>query len=304
MPQITVIASFNMDLVMRAGRQPHRGETLQGAFAMYLGGKGFNQAIAARRLGADVAVLGRVGNDEFGAAFLAALDREGIDRSQVVVDSREGTGVAAITVLPDGENAIIQAPRANLCLDAGDLSAADRLTSADCVMATLETPAAVAEQAQALVRGNTRFMLNVAPATRLDRLRRDGWDVVTANTLEAEAFTGIRIDTPAAAAEAGALAVRRDGIRAIAITLGADGAIVVSEGRREHVRGYAVHAVDTTGAGDAFCAGLALRLAEGAELVEAVRFGCAAGALACTRAGAEPSMPARADVEALASSTT
>ena len=113
MVKIAVLASFNMDLVMRVERRPEAGETVQGEFAMHLGGKGFNQAVAARRLGAEVVVCGRVGDDEFGRQFLAALDEEGIDRRAVVVDPEAGTGVATIYVEPDGENTIVQSPRAN-----------------------------------------------------------------------------------------------------------------------------------------------------------------------------------------------
>lgn len=111
MVKIVVLASFNMDLVMSAARRPERGETVQGDFAMHLGGKGFNQAIAARRLGAAVAVIGRLGDDEFGRMFLRALDHEGIDRSGVTIDRHAGTGVASVIVEPNGANTIVQSPR-------------------------------------------------------------------------------------------------------------------------------------------------------------------------------------------------
>ena len=313
MVRLLVLASFNMDLVMRA-EQPRPGETLQGTFAMYPGGKGYNQAVAARRLGAEVIVAGRVGSDEFGEVFLAALDREGIDRRGVRRDEHEGTGVASITVLPSGENAIVQAPRANLRFAYDDLPGIDATTSShhgrsasvfdgiDCVMATLETPAAVSARVQSEVRAipaPPRFVFNVAPASRLLRLPEAAWDIVVANAIEAEAFTGIRIDDPATAAEAAALAVRRDRINLMAITLGAQGAVAASEGRRVAREAFQTAVVDTTGAGDAFCAALAVSVAEGAELEDAMRFASAAGALACRRHGAEPSMPYREEVDAL-----
>src|SRR5512141_3482629 len=121
MAKVAVLGSFNMDLVMRAEQLPRPGETRQGEVAMRLGGKGFNQAVAARRLGADVAVVGRVGDDEFGRRFLAALDREGIDRRAVAVDTEAGTGVASIVVDGAGENAILQAPQANRNLTPDDV---------------------------------------------------------------------------------------------------------------------------------------------------------------------------------------
>jgi ribokinase len=300
MVKIAVLASFNMDLVMRAARRPGAGETLQGEFAMHLGGKGFNQAVAARRLGADVAVVGRVGDDQFGRRFLEALDREGIDATGVVTDADEGTGVASITVEPDGGNSIVQAPRANRRLDAADVAAnAAALAGAGVAMLQLETsmPAAIAF-ARAARDAGAITLLNPAPAAPVPEALLALTTIIAPNEIEARALTGM-----GEPGSEGAFAMAGDllklGPRGALITLGADGAVACADGLRLHAQRFEVPVVDTVGAGDAFCAALAVRLAEGADLAEALWFANAAGALACTRAGAEPSMPTRSQVDAL-----
>jgi ribokinase len=313
MVKIAVLASFNMDLVMRTERRPAAGETLQGEFAMFLGGKGFNQAIAARRLGAEVVVAGRVGDDEFGRLFLDALDREGIDRRAVVVDATAGTGVASIIVEPDGTNTIVQAPRANRNVVCGDwqhshgdpllyddLEVSAILDDVDLTLVNLETNvgAALAFQREMWAFGrNWQTMLNAAPASvdPRDLLRYSR--IVVANEIEAEALTGTRCDTVEGASKAAHTLRDRGGLAVI--TLGRLGAVAEAEGTHVGLPAFDVEVVDTVGAGDAFCAALAVRLAEHAHLVDAVRFANAAGALACTKHGAEPSMPTRDEVEAL-----
>lgn len=296
MVKVAVLASFNMDLVMRAERAPLPGETVQGDFAMHLGGKGFNQAIAARRLGAEVAVVGRVGDDQFGRMFLGALDREGIDARGVVVDREHGTGVAVITVTPDGENAIIQAPRANRALTAADVAAVS-LAGVDAALLQLETSdEAALAFAHAARHAGANVILNPAPARAVGEDMITACDVLVANQIEVRAIAG---DQTGNADLPMATAMRNSGARCVVITRGARGALALKEQVQAEVPSPAVHAIDTTGAGDAFCAALAVRLAEGADLADAVRFACAAGAVACTRHGAEPSMPHREEVEKL-----
>jgi len=301
MIKIAVLGSFNMDLVMRAERRPGAGETLQGEFATFLGGKGFNQAVAARRLGAAVAVAGRVGDDEFGRRFLAALDRARIDRAAVEIDGERGTGVASIIVEADGGNAILQAPQANRGVTAESIARhAALFEGAAAAMLQLETSMeGAAEFARRARAAGCRTLLNPAPASGVPAELLALADVLAPNELEARALTGMDgegIDAALAMADA----LRGRGPHTVVITLGERGAVAVSDRARALVPAFEVAAVDTVGAGDAFCAALAVRLAEGAGLVDAVRFAGAAGALACTRAGAEPSMPARAEVEALA----
>lgn len=296
---IAVLGSFNMDFVMRSARLPRRGETVQGEFAMHLGGKGFNQAIAARRLGAEVEVIGRVGDDTFGHQFLAALDAAGIGRAGVASDPDGGTGIASIVIEDDGANTVIQAPRANRRLAPDDIArAAASFDGAAIAMLQLETsmPAALAFSQAARAAG-ALVLLNPAPAAAVpDDLLRAA-DIIVPNEIEAETLTGISIDS-IDAAEAAARALLARGPRAAVVTLGARGAIGVTADERYHEPAPRVDAIDTVGAGDAFCAAIALRLAGGAPLREALAFAVAAGAVATTRHGAEPSMPHLHDVEA------
>ena len=301
MVKIAVLASFNMDLVMRAARRPTVGETLQAEFGMFLGGKGFNQAIAARRLGADVAVIGRVGDDEFGRAFIATLDREGIERGGVAVDAHAGTGVASIVVEPDGANSILQAPRANRNVSAADIArSVGMIERADVSMLQLETSMEAAIAFAAASRNAAvRTLLNPAPAGDVPQALLALADVLVPNEIEVASLAGTALDTlDDAFAAAVALNAKTGSVSVI--TLGDRGALAVHGTDRFHVGRAAVVAVDTVGAGDAFCAALAVRLGEGADLLTAITFANAAGALACTRAGAEPSMPRRTDVDALA----
>jgi ribokinase len=295
-----VLASFNMDLVMRAGRQPAPGETLQGDFAMFLGGKGFNQAVAARRLGAAVSVIGRVGDDEFGRAFLRALDAEQIDATGVTVDQSDGTGVASIVVDPAGENAILQAPRANRNITAADVERVSaKIERADAALFQLELSDAGERAFAAIARASgVPVIFNPAPAGPVGAGIVELTDIVVPNQIEARMLTGM----PAASRDdafAAAEALVARGPHTAIITMGAHGAVAATSRERLYAPGHGVRAVDTVGAGDAFCAALAVRVGEGAPLTDALRFANAAGAIASTRHGAEPSMPRLDDVEAL-----
>lgn len=300
MVRIALLASFNMDLVMRAERLPAPGETLQGEFAMFLGGKGFNQAIAARRMGADVAVIGRVGDDEFGRAFLQALESERIDADSVTIDPDAGTGVASIVVDATGENAILQSPRANRNITAADVRrAASKIASADAALFQLELSDDGAREFATIARSaETTLIFNPAPAGPVDAQVLELAEIVVPNQIELRSLTGMPASSrDEAFAAADALLTR--GPRAVIVTMGAEGAIAMTRDDRSAVPAFPIDVVDTVGAGDAFCAGLAVRLGQGAPLSNALRFASAAGALACTRPGAEPSMPRSQEVEAL-----
>jgi ribokinase len=264
-PRITVVGSANVDLVARCERLPRPGETVTDAvFERVPGGKGANQAVAAARLGAQVRFVGRIGRDDL---VLRSLEREGIDVSGVVRDDGE-TGVALILVEHSGENVIVVAPGANRRLEPGQVD----LDDADAVICQLETPS---EVVAAAARGARFFCLNAAPARGPLELEPD---LLVVNRYEHELVGGY------------------DGL--VAITLGADGAVLLEGGTETaRARPPEVDAVDGTAAGDAFCAALVVALLQGRERREALRWACAAGALAASRPGAQPSLPTRDEVD-------
>jgi ribokinase len=300
---VCVLGSFMMDLVVRAPRRPRPGETVIGTdFQRFLGGKGFNQAVAAARAGARTTMLGRLGADGFGREFLDRLAGEGIDARHVVVDPVEGTGIGAPLVEDGGENSIVVVPRANAGMTVRDVErAAGTLRDADVLLAQLELPVdPIVTAARRAREGHAAVVLNPAPATTGLEQLHGLVDVLVPNQQEAAMLAGL----PAGARPADPVAVGRalrDRFGAdVVLTLGAQGALVVDgDGDPFEVKGHAVAAVDTVGAGDAFCGALGAGLARGAGLREAAVFANAAGALAVTRAGAEPSMPTHAAVLAL-----
>jgi ribokinase len=298
MADIVVLGSFMMDLVVRAPRRPVPGETVVGTdFGEYLGGKGCNQAVAAARAGARTAMVGRVGDDDYGRRFLDLLGREGIDAGCVAIDAAAGTGVATPLVEPTGENSIVIVPRANHAVLPTDVDAAAALIAgARVLLLQLELPLpTVVHAARCAREAGVTVVLNPAPAVG-DLGALEGLvDVLVPNEGEAGQLTGIEGD-PLAAAKA--LRERFGG--AVLVTLGAQGSLVLpADGAHEQVPAHAVDVVDTVGAGDAYCGTLGARLAAGDDLLTAARHAGAAGSLAVTVAGAEPSLPTAAAVAAL-----
>ena len=283
-PRITVVGSVNLDFVARAARLPAPGETVTGAtLARHPGGKGANQALAARRLGAEVRLVARVGRDALAAEALQLLHAEGVDLEHCREDPQAATGVALIAVSVQGENQIVVAPGANASLHAAHLDA-DAAFATDALICQLEVPV---DTVQAAALRHPGFVcLNLAPALDVppELLRRA--DLLIVNESEA-AYYGMPLLQ--AVADSGAL---------LAITLGARGAELWRGGLRiAEARPPAVQVVDTTGAGDCFVAALTVALLEGRAPADALRFACVAGALATTRAGAQPSLPWRAEVD-------
>lgn len=303
MPHIVVVGSLNMDLVVQVPTIPAPGETVLGDnFATIPGGKGANQAVAAARLGAQVSLIGRVGNDAFGEQLLANAQREGIDVTHVGRDETAASGVAMISVDANGQNSIAVASGANYKLTAGHVRTAwAALSQVDLLVMPLETPLETIETAVSLAnQSGTQVILNPAPAQHLPSRILAGVDVLVPNEPETSQLTGMPINTK----EETQLAARqllKLGVSSVALTLGSRGALVLAgaTGQFSEVAAYPVTAVDTTAAGDAFVAGLAVGLGEGKPLVEAAQFANAVGALAVTKQGAQPGMPTREEVNQL-----
>ncbi len=292
-----------MDLVVQVPVIPAPGETVLGDhFATIPGGKGANQAVAAARLGAQVSLIGRVGQDAFGEQLLAQARREGIDVTHVSCDDAAATGVAMIAVDAQGQNSIAVASGANYRLTAEHVSRAWAVLPAfDWLVMPLETPLATIARGVALAQqSGTKVILNPAPARPLSPHILQGVEVIVPNETEASQLTSMPVGT----AEERRLAAQQlwqQGAHHVVLTLGSRGALVLdgATGQFTEIAPYPVTVVDTTAAGDAFVAGLAVGLAEGKTLVEAAQFANAAGALAVTKKGAQPGMPTREDVDHL-----
>ncbi|CAD6521093.1 Ribokinase [Paraburkholderia kirstenboschensis] len=298
--RVAVVGSLNMDLVARAPRLPHPGETLAGrTFAQVAGGKGGNQAVAAARLGAQVSMLGCVGADANGAQLRAGLEAEGIDCAAVET-GREATGVALIIVDDASQNAIVIVAGSNGEVTPETIARHEAvLAAADVVICQLETPPDTVQAALATARrlGKT-VILNPAPATGpLPAEWLPLIDYLIPNELEAATLTGLPVGSPEEAATAAAV-LRAAGARNVLVTLGPRGVQAALEGAAPALYDAPkVKAVDTTAAGDTFIGGFAAQLAQGASVDAAIRFAQHAAALSVTRAGAQPSIPTRAEVE-------
>jgi ribokinase len=297
-PEITIVGSANLDLVVDVDHVPLVGETVLGGDLRRIpGGKGANQAVAAARLGRRVAMVGRLGADEGGAILRAALDADGVDTVALLTTEGTPNGVALISVDADGDNAIVVSPGANGRVDAADVTRAGTLVSeATVLLLQLEVPLE-AVTAAALVAGGT-VVLNPAPAPSepLPQALLDQVDILVPNQTELATLTGH--DGPVDATVAAELA-RRLPSPIVVVTLGASGALVVTDDAIAHVPAPAVHPVDTTAAGDSFCAAMADGLVRGLDIVDAVRWAVRVGAATTLRAGAQPSLPTPAEVEAL-----
>jgi ribokinase len=276
MPTITVIGSINLDIVATVPNLPLPGETVTDAvLAHYPGGRGANQALAAHRLGADVALIGRVGKDAEADTALRLLRESGVDLSGVAAVDKAATGVALIVVAASGENQIVVAPGANRRLASEPLQP----PASDALIAELQAP--VDTVARAVVAFDGFTCVSLAPTKEIDEGVLRGADLIIVNEPEA-AWYGERL-------------AAREGL--VATTVGASGAVLVRGGEEvARVSSPPVEAVDSTGAGDAFTAALTLALVEERSPVEALRFACAAGAAATMRSGAQPSLPTRDEV--------
>ena len=302
-PQVVVAGSINMDLVARVSRLPRPGETVRADDVRHIpGGKGANQAVAVARLGGRSTLIARVGDDAFGSRLIEALVGHGVNTQHVSVTDNCASGIALIGVEESGENAITIAAGANGRLSADDIRRCEAvIASAGALLVQLEVPLeTVAAAIETARRHHVLTVLDPAPAPR--RTLPDALfcvDILSPNQTEAECLTGISVQSIEDAKQAAAR-LRGRGARQVVIKMGDQGALICDEHDRcLHVPAPAVEAVDTTAAGDAFTAAMTVACADGAQLSDAVRFACSAGAAAVTRLGAQQSMPTREEVEQL-----
>ena len=296
---VSVVGSFVYDLVAKAPRRPKTGETLIGeSFGMFLGGKGANQAIASSRSGASVHMIGRLGNDLFGNQFLEKFSNEGISTDFVVIDDVNGTGVGMPLIDATGDNSIVLIPQANMALSVDDVNNAfEPIASSDVLILQLEVPIDASQRTAEIAKeNNTMVLLNPAPAREIPDSFLRLVDVLIPNEIETEILSGMKTTTNDQAIEA-ARALTSKGISTVILTLGHRGALLLTDEIEKGVPGFAIEAVDTTAAGDAFCGALATSLAQGSTIEDAVWVANAAGALAVTKLGAEPSLPKKADLD-------
>ncbi|MDX2146623.1 MAG: ribokinase [Planctomycetota bacterium] len=313
-PRICVVGSINMDLVVRVSKLPTAGATVLGSsYKTYSGGKGANQAVAAARLGADVVLIGSIGDDPHGRELLKTLQAEKLDLSTLLVREGRTSGLAMITVAEGGENTIVVAPGANALLTADDVRAASGvIESCDALLMQLETPTqAVMVAAQIAREAGKPVLLNAAPARALSPELFKLIDVLIVNRVEAATLSGLDANIEPARL---ALRLADGGVPTIVLTLGAQGAMITHRRRPKRIGAVHVKQTDSVGAGDAFAGALAVswppvyaaakaKSPEEFRLVDAaLELASAAGALATTKPGAIPALPTRAEVDALLNS--
>lgn len=296
MARITVVGSINMDLIVRTPRLPQLGETILGEDLVKAGGgKGANQAVACARLGAEVSFIGNTGNDEFGKQLISDLEKEGIDCSYTGRLNNISTGVALITVVKEGDNAIVVSPGANMLLSPEDLrKGEEKFRTGRAALFQLEVPVETLAEGLHLSRKHDLLtILDPAPFKEIPDEILGSVDILVPNSIEIMQMTGEQ-DVKGAAE----VLIRR-GVKRIILTAGAQGAFLFEQDLMTRIPAPSVTPVDTTAAGDAFAGGIAVALSEYRGVEDAIRFANCCGALACTVLGAQTSLPERAAVEKL-----
>jgi len=296
MPDILVVGSLNADLVVRAPRFPQPGETISGEDLQVIpGGKGANQAVAAARQETNVSMLGRVGEDSFGAFLLENLKSNRVD-SQLIQRDDASTGTAIIVVDANGQNSIVLSAGANGKVTDADVNSAS-FSDFSLLLLQLEIPTPpVLSAARRAHESGLRVILNPAPAHKLSNELISLADYLIPNETELSLLTGLPVNDMNST-EWAARALLEIGAKNVIVTMGSNGALIVTNSQVTHIETYTVNVVDTTAAGDAFIGGFAAAFLQDKSLEEVVRYGCACGALATTKFGAQPSLPRKEEVQ-------
>ncbi len=300
-----VLGSLNLDVVIRGPRMPAKGESVLGAsFNTYPGGKGANQAVQLARLGIETYMIGRVGDDAYADQVLQSLIDAGVKTEHVIRDPASQTGIGCVFVDDAADNYIIVIPQANMNWNADELTGSgDLIRGAGLLLCQLETPVSIVDRAIRVAKAaGVATVLNTAPAADLPRDLFPHIDLLIANESESAHYLG-QSAIDAAGALDSAHKLQKMGSGAVAITLGERGAMAVDQSQELQCPAFAVDAVDVTAAGDSFCGGLAYARLRSLALDEGLRLACACGALAATKAGAQPSLPTLSEVRSFMTST-
>lgn len=299
--KIVVVGSCNTDMVIKADRLPIPGETiLGGIFFMNPGGKGANQAVSAARMGGNVTLISKTGNDVFGKQSVMLYTAENIKTDYIYSDPKHPSGVALITVDSYGENCIVVASGANAYLSPSDIDkASSEIESSDLVLMQLEIPIETVEYvAEMANRKGIKVILNPAPARALsDNLLKHLY-IIIPNKSEAEILSGIRVSDIESAKQAADI-ISAKGVGIVVITLGSQGALIKDNNEYHFVEAFKVDAVDTTAAGDTFCGTVCVGLSEGRSILDSVKLAARAAAITVTRMGAQTSIPYRSELSSL-----
>lgn len=299
--KIVVVGSCNTDMVIKADRLPIPGETiLGGTFFMNPGGKGANQAVAASRMGGNVTLISKTGNDVFGKQSVMLYTAENIKTDYIFSDPKHPSGVALITVDSHGENCIVVASGANAYLNPSDIDKASaEIESSDLVLMQLEIPIETVEYvAEMANKKGIKVILNPAPARALSNNLLKNLYIIIPNKSEAEILSGIKVSDIESAKQAADI-ISAKGVDIVVITLGSQGALIKEYAEYHFVEAFKVDAVDTTAAGDTFCGSVCVGLSEGRSILDSVKMAARSAALTVTRMGAQASIPYRSELSSL-----